>query len=292
MSITGPRGLLVPGPVIQPARYGLLSVVQGPTTPGDVHWEAGLEFEDVLCGAPVATGLAVCSGTGNVKTPQGGPTFRSVDPFVAIGSYNCSTGGRPAQQAFDIAKARLLANEYKAVETAFWTGETPDGPLNLSLANGDVENSQPPVDLTPAGGPVSVVGGLGLLESALGDCLPGTGVIHANYGVAPYFAEAFLIRKDPGEDTYYTPTGQAIAFGAGYPGTGPANVAADAGTTWLFGTGQVIAWRSDVFMTPDTIPAAVDRQINDITVFAERNWAVAYMCCLFAVNVALSCDCS
>lgn len=287
MAITGPRGLLVQGPVLRPAKYGLLSVAQGPETLSDVHWEAGLEFEDLLC-SPTSVTLPNCpGGVSFVKTPEPGPLFRMVDPFTVYGSFDCSVGGRPPQDAFDIARARLLASEYKSVEETFWTGVTPDGDLVSSLALGDVAAGISPTVLGT--GPLSPVAAIAILENALGDCVPGTGVIHANYGLAAYLADAFLLTEENG--VYYSPTGQAIAFGAGYPGSGPDNVPADPGETWIFGTGQVITWRSDVFMTPDVPKEAIDRAINDITVFAERTWAVGFSCCLFAVNVSLTCDC-
>lgn len=282
------RGVLLPGPVIEPTRYGLLSVVQGPYEFPSPEAEGGVEWEDALCG-DVFTTLPGCGldSTPPVKSLTGGPTFEDADPFTIYATYDCSTGGRRTQDAFDIARARLLANEGKGVERVFWTGVTNAGTILPSLAGGNANGDIPVVDLTPAGGALCPIDAVAALESNLADCSPGLGVIHANYGLATYLFAENLVINDNGQ--LRSGTGQRFAFGAGYPGTGPAGNTPAAGETWMFATGPVIAWRGDVFMTPDEVGAAVDRSINQITVFAERTWAVGFSCCLFAVRVALGC---
>lgn len=287
MAITGDRGLLVPGPSMNVARYGLLSVMQGPFTPGDVHWEAGLEFEETLC-VDVSETVASCPDIPDPKVPAGGPDFRMVDPFTLYGSYECATGGRKASDAHTIARARLVANEHRGVERVFWTGLADGNTITPSLAFGDVAAGITPVDLSPAGA-LDPVSAIAALESALAECLPGTGVIHANHGLAAYLAAQYLLVRDG--DEYRTPAGHQLALGAGYPGTGPNNVAVGPGVTWLFATGPVIGWRGEIFDTPGEIPEAVDRSLNNITVFAERTWAVGFACCIFAVRAELTCDC-
>lgn len=81
-------------------------------------------------------------------------------------------------------------------------------------------------------------------------------------------------------------------IGSGYPGTGPAGAAPAAGSTWVFATGPVAVWRSDVYMVPNDLSEAVDRSINDVTVYAERYYAVGYSCAVLAVNVDLTCACA
>jgi hypothetical protein len=126
---------------------------------------------------------------------------------------------------------------------------------------------------------------MAVLESALGDCAPGTGVIHANYGLASYLAASFLINQK--DDAWYTVTGQRLAIGAGYPGTGPANIPATAGTTWIFATGPVVTYRSEVFLTPERLTEAVDSRLNNVQVYAERVYSVGWSCCLFAIQMTL-----
>jgi hypothetical protein len=207
---------------------------------------------------------------------------------VLYGSYNCPPVGRSANDAFRIATQRLRIHEGRELERVFWTGVTDSGEdINPSLAFGNSECGSAAVIVGE--GELSPTAGLAVLESALVDCAPGGGVIHANYGLAAYFAAAHLIYRDG--DTWFTVTGQRIAFGAGYPGSGPDNVAAAAGTSWLFATGPVGIWRSDIFLTPERLDQAVDRDINDVTVFAERTYAVGWSCCLFATLVTLCSSC-
>lgn len=285
-SIT-PRGLWVPGPQPRPRRYGLFSVAQAGDT-GDGHWQAGLEFEDTLC-ADISSTLPHCGDSSPEPAPKetdGGPLFRQVEPFTLIGSYACSTGGRRAQDAFDIASARLAAREELGVERALWTGVTPDGTLSSSLADGDTDAGITVTDLT-GGTTLDPVTALDVLEEAMGTCVPGQGVIHVPVRASATLGSQFLVTE--GATGAQTHLGNQVIFGAGYPGTGPANAAVADGEAWLFGTGQIMVWQGPEFLTPESAAQAIDRTLNDITVFAEKTYAVGYSCCLYAVRMFLSC---
>lgn len=287
---TAPRGVLVRGPrPAAPIKYGLLNVVQ-PVTPEDPHWEvSGVEWEDFLC-TTVESFIEDCPpATGHTKSKERDLKFCASDPFIIKGSFDCSTGGRRVGDAFEIARQRLLNWEGHELESVFWTGLSANGVSNPSLAFGNDECEIDVFDLTPVGGPVDPVGGIATLEEALTDSVPNGGVIHVPYGLSAYLANFQLLVADG--DRYYTPTGNAYVLGSGYPGSGPANVAAAAGTTWIYATGPVAVWRSDVFMTPTEISQAIDRQINDVTVYAERVYAVGYSCAVYAINVDLTCVC-
>lgn len=282
-----PCGLLVPGPKNTSNQYGLLSIAP-PITPEDGHWEGGITWDDDLCSS-------VHSNSDECPIPVSGfapkitdRDFESccADPFLVYATYDCPPIGKTAGEAFAIAQKRLEIREERELERVFWTGITEGGTeINPSLAFGNSECGSGPVNLTPSGGPVGVVASMGVLESALGECAPGTGVIHANYGLASLLAASFLIYQR--DDSWFTVTGQRLAIGAGYPGTGPANVAATAGTTWVFATGPVVTYRSDVFLTPERFADAVDSKINSVQVYAERIYAAGWSCCLFAIQVSL-----
>lgn len=68
-------------------------------------------------------------------------------------------------------------------------------------------------------------------------------------------------------------------------GTGTPAVAD--GEAWLFVTGPVKVVRGPKFFTPDRddTEAAVDRLMNDVTVFAERNYGFQYECGIAAIRV-------
>lgn len=259
-----------------------------PVTPSDPHWEAGITWDNELCTEAHSTSLA-CPPVLDPKIAERDFEFCCADPFIVYGSYDCPPVGRKATDAFRIATERLRVHEGRELESVFWTGITDEGTtINPSLAFGNSECGTAPVDLTPAVIP-NVVSGMAILESALADCVPGGGVVHANYGVASFFANHHLMYQD--DNAWFTATGQRLAFGAGYPGSGPDNVAAADGTTWIFATGPVGIWRSDIFLTPERLDQAVDRDINDVTVFAERTYAVGWSCCIFAINVELCSGC-
>lgn len=282
-----PCGLQVPSPKIVGREFGLLSVIE-PYTPEDVHWEGGITWDDDLCN-DIHTTIGFCPIPVTGSTPKiADRDFQSccADPFIVYGSYECPPVGKTANEAFDIAKNRLSINEGFAVENVFWTGITESGDVvNPSLAFGNDTCGSSPIDLTPSGGPVGVVASIAVLESALGDCSPGNGVIHANYGIASFLTNSRLIYPDG--KSWVTVTGQKLSLGTGYPGTGPSNVAPTDGATWLFATGPVLVVRSGVFLTPERYIEAFDHTLNNVTVYAERVYSVGWSCCLFAIQVLL-----
>lgn len=279
-----PSGLLVRGPrCIGSVRYGLLSVVD-PVTPTDQHWEgSGVEWEDFLCATQSQSFLDYCPPvSGFTKTATSDIDFCHADPFYVKGSFECSTGGRPVSEGFEIARQRLLTWENHEVERTFWTGISANGTVNPSLAFGNDTCGLTVTDLTPLAGAVDPTAAISILEEALTDFSACGGVIHAPYGFAAQLAQATLLEREG--DRYYTPTGQSLALGAGYPGTGPANVAPGAAESWLFATGPIAIWRSNVFMTPNDVAEGVNRSVNNITVHAERAYAVGFSCPVIAVR--------
>lgn len=288
MALT-PNGIIVQGPRcpdINP--YGLLSVVS-PATGIDTHWmSSGFEIEDLLCGPSVTGFIDECPPA----DPFVKPAIRSnqychVDPFVLVGSYKCPPVGRPANEAFEIARQRLLKWEGRQLEQTIWTGAIANGTgtISPSFAFGNPDCDLVPVDLNPAGA-VDPVAAISLLETALGDT-SGCGIIHAPYSLGAYFSRFRVIEKDNG--SFYTPSGYPVVLGHGYPGSGPANVAAAAGEQWVFATGPMVLASSDLMQVPTSLVEGFNRMVNDVEIRAERFYAVGFTCALFAVRVSL-CD--
>lgn len=286
-----PRGLLVKAPSCnEPNRFGLLSAIT-PIMVNDPHWMAsGIEWEDFLCTDGNITFLDFCEPvSGIIKPADRNINFCHADPFLALGSYECSTAGRPTGEAFEIARQRLLTWEGRQVERTLWTGITENGILNPSFAFGNDTCGFAPIDINPAGA-LSPVAAVAAMEEALGDLVACGGVLHIPFGLAAFLIDHRLLVLDNG--VYYTPTGFQVIIGHGYPGTGPGNAAAAAGETWMFATGPIVLARSNVIMVPDEVVAeSVDRNINNITVRAERFYSVGWSCDLLAVRVALTCSC-
>lgn len=261
--------------------YGILTS----TTPiflEDPHWQSGIEWESD-CSVEMSSTILPCPEVTGSKEAEGGLTLCSATPFTVVGSYKCPPVG--SLDARKIASNRLKKNKEREIEEIFWTGTTSVGEISPSLQGGNDSCGDPPVDLTPDSGALSPVAAIAALESNIADCIPGgLGTIHVNFGVLPYLAANTLLVEKDGK--YYTPSGQLIIAGAGYPGSGPGNVAAAAGESWIFATGPVSVFHSDVFFTSSTIEA-VDRSLNNVTVYAEQTYSVVWECCLFGVRVSL-----
>lgn len=268
----------------QDRSYGILSAVE-PVYLEDPHWQAGLEWE-TDCSVDASSTLPPCPEDVAEKAVDGGLIFCTAEPFTVLGSYKCSTGGRSAIEALNIATNRLNKNKEKSIERIFWTGISAVGNVNPSLQAGNSSCGIVPIDLTPELGPLSPIDGIATLESAMVECIPGgVGVIHLNFGVLAYIAAAHLLRERDGK--FYTHTGQLIVAGAGYPGSGPGNIPAAPGETWLFATGPLAVFASDVFFTPPKIDQAIERLKNDITFFAEQTFSVIWDCCVYAVKIEI-----
>lgn len=290
MSIA-PRGFVVKSPKCsEPPRYGLLSVVD-PITPGDPHWMAGgIEWEDDLCGDTTVSFIDECPpATGFTKPAERGLNFCHADPFIALGSFDCSTIGRDAGEAFEIARRRLLAWEGRQLERTLWTGVSANGPVTPSFAFGNPDCDILPEDVSP-GGALDPITAFALLEERLGDEIACGGIIHVPYGIVSYLLNAQLLFNNGGNE-YFSPTGFRVVAGHGYPGSGPANAPAAAGETWIYATGPIVVARSNMFFTPENLSEAVNRQINNVTVRAERFYAAGFSCSLLAVRVKLTCGC-
>lgn len=276
-------GLLVTGPNRLARSYGILSAIE-PIHLSDPHWQTGLEWE-LDCSVAVSSTLPPCPDPVAEKGTDDGLVFCSADPFTVYGSYKCPPVGRPANEAAVIATNRLRRNKERGVEQIFWTGITPVGIINPSLQGGNDSCGIAPIDLCPIKA-LNPVAAIAALESNIAECVPGgLGVLHVTFGFLPYLAANHLLFERDGK--LYTPSGQLIIAGAGYPGSGPGNVPAAPGETWIFASGPVAVYYSDVFLTPSHIDQAIDRSLNNVTFFTEQTFAVIFECCLFSIRISL-----
>jgi hypothetical protein len=248
-----------------------------------------MEWEDDLCGDGTQTFIDNCPpASGFTKPEERNLKFCVADPFVAIGSFHCSAGGRPADEAFEIARRRLLAWEGRQVERTLWTGTASNGVVKPSFSGGSPGCTITPVDLNPAGA-VNPVVAMSLIESRLAAEIACGGLIHVPFSVMAFLRDRQQIVV-PGvqSNEVYSPSGYRIVVGSGYTGSGPANVAAAAGTAWIFATGPMLVARGNVMMVPESVAEGVNRNINNVTVRAERFYAVGFSCSLLAVRVTLA----
>lgn len=284
---TGDGGVLVEAPTCVPAKFGLLSVAEVEDRPSG-HWEAGIEYELESC-ADLFIMTPRCNQTtpdlekevedGTVDADNFG------DPFTIISAYQCGAVGRPLSEAWNLAEKRLDRGQGRTVERAYWNGLDKGGNvIRQSLgSNDEVE------DLTPVGGALSLTDAVAELEAWAADNYPCSPIIHTPGRLAVYLGAANVIAHNNTDVMRVTGTGSRVVVGRGYGTTGPLGDVPDAGEYWLYVTGALKVLRGTTFFTPDrgNDGGAVDRQVNNITVFAERTYAIEQDCIVGAVRVAI-----
>jgi len=215
--------------------------------------------------------------------------LRGATPFTVYAEFSCSPVGNDQE----LAEQALAQSQGWQVERAVWTGIAGGQDVVWPRLAGDTSAAyqqgsssvllQSPV--VTGGGPYDAAEGLGVLESALADCLRGSaGVIHVPQVVLPSLAANGLVKSQGA--LLRTAAGNTVAVGSGYPGTAPNGDAPSSGQAWIYATGPVFAYRSPVRSIRD--PAqTMDRAENTQTLLAERTFLVGWGCCTFGVLLQL-----
>jgi hypothetical protein len=302
--VAGPR-LPVDAPPFTSSPYGLLSVVQLPS-PATSHWQNGVTWaSNCLATGMGSTTYDECIAVTGAGSP-GEPSTkldnittidRGATPFSSYVRFDCSSVGNADAQR--VAAAALAQSESFQVERAVWTGLVDGKVLAFPhlAANAEVLDAQSIVLQQAASvvvtGSFDAASALGLLESALAACYNGVGVVHIPVKALPTFVAWGLVKPDGGRDNVTgqvgrrlrTANGNLVAVGAGYPGTSPAGAAAGTEQSWIYATGAVFAYRSDVFYS--TLRDSLDRGTNTVSMIAERTYVIGWDCCQVAILVDL-----
>lgn len=257
-------GIEVSPPPVEPYRWGLLSAATMPAA-ATARWEAtGVHYLADGCEPGGGVWLDPCSidppPVDPTKTLDGGLNTISGQPFIVYDSITCGPG-LTEPDARGHANARLVRHEQTLVEQQFATRElfTDD----TVKPNGDTAL---PFDLA-----------VGLLEQELAVRYGGVGVIH----IPRRFGTYALGRASIGEETggeLRTNLGNQLVFGSGYVTGGPDGYTATATQTWLFATGPVQVWRSEIQIRTDF---STTRNIR--MALAERAYVVTADCPRLAV---------
>lgn len=282
--------LLVAPPPTRAAVGGLFAVAGFPERPSDGNgnrWECGIQYQAKTCAKPIGWTPVCPPGVPVDKEPTLEWGLVEGTPFNVILGINCLLPGNTLEEfRANVVDAFTLC-EQQSAEAIFWSGSQG----NNSLARPDALPADQCVALGTVTSPLSVTSGVAALESYLGDHYCGVGVIHAPRAVAPYAARAQLTCQC-GTPNISTPLGTRWAFGGGYSvNTGPDGTPAPDGVAWLYVTGQVNIWRSEVYVTPDELKYAFNTRNNEVELFAERTYIVTTECVCAAVPVTLGCDC-
>jgi hypothetical protein len=287
--MAGPRRPAA-APTVTPVPYGLLSVAEQATDLGDAHWRNGVQIQPDSCG-PAQVTDARCLSSGHTKVPTGSLPTRAADPFAVYSYIACAPiGYGDFAEVQTRARNALLLNEGPRVEHTFWTGGvdavSPHLAANAAITEGvagstEVVTLQTAATVIATGVPYQEA--MGLLEGALASCYGGLGVIHAPRWTLDRFKLNTGVDRDGSR--FRAGGGTPVAFGAGYPGTGPNGAAAAVGHAWLYATGAVRYWRSDVEFTAGSWAEAIERSVNDTVPIAERVYVIDWDCCHFAIEV-------
>jgi hypothetical protein len=291
---------IVDGPDFTTLPFGLWDTIQQRTVT-DPHWQNGITWVDI-CPSPIgSTTYDDCIAvTGTGGAPSAPPlvasdvtqTVRGATPFTIYAEFDASPVGLDSLGARALAETNLSRMEPFTVEQAFWTGVSggqatvwPHLSSNTVLddANGIlIQTAASPV-VTGTG--VDAATAMGQLETALASCYGGQGVIHVpRLALSTLRAwQLVMISKDDG--MLYTAAGNKVVVGGGYPGTSPAGAAPAAGYAWLYATGAVFGYRSDV--TVRHMPETFDRAKNTVKAQAFRTYAIGFECCHLAALIEL-----
>jgi hypothetical protein len=282
--------LLVAPPPTEAFTGGLFAVARFPELPTDGNgnrWECGIEYEAETCAKPSGW-TEVCPP----EVPADKPAtlnFPLVEgkPFTVVLGVTCPLVGYTLQDFERRVRNAFVLCEQRAAEEIFWTGSEENNSL-AGTAEAPSDCFVPASATTAA--PLSLTGGVSAIEEYMGSEYCGTPVIHAPRGVAAFASKQQQVFGAPGRQT--TALGSRWAFGGGYAvNTGPDGTPAPDGVAWLYGTGQVNIWRSELWINPDDLRYAFNTRTNDVLVYAERKYVVTTECACIAVPVALNCDC-
>lgn len=273
--------------------------------PGGPHWQQGITWQDrCSAGGTVMDECLAVTGTGGAPTAQAALASnvtqqnRGATPFTIYAEFDCAPVGQGLSEADlkNVAEEVLAMNEAYQVSKAFWTGVagTTAGPTatttvfphlaaNATLDDPQSIRLQTAASALVTGGDDAAVA-LGQLESSLAACYGGVGVVHIPYFAVPTFVARALVRQGA-DGLWYTASGNKVVFGQGYTGSSPAGAAPAAGTSWIYGTGAMFGYRSDVFVPP--FPQNFDRAKNTVKYLASRTYLLAFECCHFGALVTL-----
>ncbi len=295
--MAGARQVVDP-PSFTPTPFGLLTTVEW-VSASDGHWQNGITYEPT-CGAAVtgtggSTYDACIAVTGTGGTPPTPAAFtntvnkspRGATSFSCWVDFECATVGNDA--ARDVAVRSLAMAEPWQAERAFWTGQAAGQPVVFPhlAATAAVLDAQgillqtASVNVTGtsignAADTTNVDAAVGMLEGALANCYDGVGVLHVPQFMVPTL-DAWGIIKQNGA-VMRTMNGNKVAIGAGYPGSAPDGTARPAGKAWLYITGNVFGFRSEL-RTRSSGAQTIDRSTNTQKMIAERTYVIGWDCC-------------
>lgn len=238
--------------------HNLLSVPGVLQTGG--RWDGGINFWGYTTDTP-STWAACTGGTFDVKDDAGEIAGAGFDAFAIYITEDCTT----ISVASDLEGFRQRANVVLEATQSF--------ALEHALASGVDQlpgnKFMGDPDLVSLATNVSARVGISYLENAIG-ATGRRGMIHITPAVA-IAAGVALDNLDNPQPVLITPSGNVIVVGAGYIGAAPPGKTAPAATKdWIFATGPVAAYLSEILVGPGDVMGMVDHEYNDVVYRAEK----------------------
>jgi hypothetical protein len=292
--VAGIRGI-VDGPDFVALPNALWEAAQHPA-PAGPHWQQGVTWTDWCGGAGTTYAdecVAVTGTSGAVPAaPPIEPTTSGVDrgatAFTVYAAFDCSLIGLPD---VDQAAQALDRSEAFQVGRAFWTGRA-GGQATVwpHLAADDDLDDPHGIRLQTAADTVLAATddpavAVGRLDSALADQYGGLGVVHVPVTALATLKARNLVRMDDADGVLRTPGGHRIVAAAGYTGSGPDGSAAPDGSAWIYATGALFGYRSDVAVRD--FPGTFDRSNNTVRKQASRTYLFGWECAHLAALMTL-----
>lgn len=269
---------LIDTPPPPPRPYGIFDVALGPMPfPVPPAQGGGVLYVPDTCNNDVFLYAMNCPPVSGAKTFSTNEFPVSGSPFAVITSYTCGAVGYTFEEAEQKVRTRMSLREQRAVERRIWQGSPAGG---IGGIPGLFRNA---VDLGPSG---CVTEAVEVLEQALADNGVVGGMIHTRPGMSAHLNTSFLIYEGPGR-IKRTVINTPYVFGQGYDGSGPTGQPADTNVEWMYATGRVAIWQSDVEV-PDP-RQTFDRATNQQMLLAERIYAVSIECGVWATQVTRNC---
>lgn len=308
--MAGSRQLVSP-PTFTSRNFGLLSVVQAryeaagnsavTDSPEAPYWRNGVTWQDI-CGT-AGTTFDPCNVPGTpypgLKAANTQRRTYGATPFTVVAELDCNPLGYSDVERQADAVTALTRVESLQVERAFWTGNAgvtgspvvyPHLAANAQVldANSTIQTIIMQAAATQVSGSVvlDVVEGIQRLEAQMGLCYNGQITLHVPLVLGETLVQWGLIKQNG--DHWETLTGNLVALGAGYTGSGPDGVITP-NVAWIYATPPVFAYRS----APETFRfyEMFDRATNTLKSIVERTYVLGFSgCCVGAVPISLGGD--
>jgi hypothetical protein len=199
------------------------------------------------------------------------------------------------ENAEEKLRAKTLAahnnNVQTTVENVFWSGGlyntyphlAYNGATVTEVSGGSTVTLQTSATVTVTGA-FDIVEAVGILEYNIGQCYGGRPTLHMSQMGLAHMAANHLLEAKNGK--LYTPSGSLVVGAPGYLRTGPDGTAPAGNGFWIYATGAVKWWQSDVQFMARDIQETLLRTVNDTVLIAEQWFALGWDCCHYAIQVS------